>query len=505
MIISQLMLTAFMVKWIIDRFSQEKEILRKELMVEFRSAEHIVMDSLMLNMIQFQQPLVNPNQISSLSVNAFQSPIIKDKKNDTLAIYGMAHSNSRAVISVATKPSKATDTGKLNPIELEKIRKATTEGFLASKDFTKQVVRGINQDDKNGQVQNQNFRIFIDSKDDQKNSKSVRWISFGSTIDTTKLVKIFNEKTLGLNLVYKWGVIDLNANGDNNELIFTSRLFDNNYGVQIQDYSLFIIRRLTSNILIALLIVSITLAALVLSYHNLKKQYQLNTIRNEFVGNITHELKTPVATVKIALETLLSYNVISNREKAEEYIRIAAQETNRLETLIQKVLSLAIQEEACGLINIEMVKLDEAISDALGSLQIRFTQADAKINFEVVGSNFRIQADRIHLQGVLNSILDNSLKYTTSKPEITIILEEQKSSLSLQISDTGMGIPDEYLSKVFEKFFRVPTGDKHNIKGYGLGLSYALSVMKQLKGSISVKNNQGLGCTFTLTFPKVER
>jgi signal transduction histidine kinase len=505
MIISQLMLTAFMVKWIIDRFSQEKEILRKELMVEFRSAEHIVMDSLMLNMIQFQQPLVNPNQISSLSVNAFQSPIKKDKNTDTLAVYGVPQSKSRAVISITTKSSNASDTVKLNQKELEKIRKATTEGFLASKDFTKQVVRGINQDDKNGQLQNQNFKIFIDSKDDQKNNKSVKWISFGSTIDTSILVKIFNEKTLGLNLANKWGIIDINGNVDNNELMFTSRLFDNNYGVQVQDYSLFIARRLTSNILIALLIISITVVAFVLSYRNLKKQYQLNSIRNEFVGNITHELKTPVATVKIALETLLSYNVISNRQKAEEYINLAVLETNRLETLIQKVLSLGIQENPKSFLNIETINLHEAVKDALNSLSIRIDQAEGEVNLKVIGDNFQINADSIHLQGVINSLLDNSLKYTTSKPEITIILEEQKSSLSLQISDTGMGIPDEYLSKVFEKFFRVPTGDKHNIKGYGLGLSYALSVMKQLKGSISVKNNQGLGCTFTLTFPKVER
>jgi signal transduction histidine kinase len=136
-------------------------------------------------------------------------------------------------------------------------------------------------------------------------------------------------------------------------------------------------------------------------------------------------------------------------------------------------------------------------------MQIRIAQQQAQVKVDFSGSDFSIKADSLHLQGVLNSLLDNSLNYCEQTPSVFIWLEEQSSTVILTVSDNGIGIPEEYLNRVFDKFFRVPSGNRHNVKGYGLGLSYAASVMQQLNGSISVRNNPEGGCTFTLTFPKL--
>ncbi len=265
---------------------------------------------------------------------------------------------------------------------------------------------------------------------------------------------------------------------------------------------MYLVKRLSTNIAVAIILLLILGAAFAISLISFKKQLQLSRMRNDFVGNITHELKTPVATVRVALEALLSYKVMDNRAKAEEYLRIASQETYRLDNLIQRVIEMAIREGEASIINPEKLCLKQMVNEVITSMQIRIAQQQAKIQVDFSGDDFSIKADSLHLQGVLNSLLDNSLNYCVQNPSVYIRLEEQVSTILLTVSDNGIGIPEEYLNRVFDKFFRVPSGNRHNVKGYGLGLSYAASVMQQLSGSISVRNNPEGGCTFTLTFPK---
>lgn len=275
-------------------------------------------------------------------------------------------------------------------------------------------------------------------------------------------------------------------------------------GVGIENYTLFLFKKLAPNIFFGLLLLLTTGAAFIISFINLRKQHQLNKIRDEFVGNITHELKTPVATVKVALEALNKFNIKDNPEKTSEYIKIATLELDRLDFLIHKVLTSSINESNSNVVNTENVNLDDILSDVIKTMQIRFESENATVTKESIGTDFNILADRVHIQGVIINLLDNSLKYTNGNPTIHINLNSLEKTIILSVSDSGIGIPEEYHGRIFEKFFRVPSNNKHNVKGHGLGLNYVEMVMKQLNGIISVKNNPTKGCTFTLKFPKIK-
>jgi signal transduction histidine kinase len=166
------------------------------------------------------------------------------------------------------------------------------------------------------------------------------------------------------------------------------------------------------------------------------------------------------------------------------------------------VLRTAILEDKGVEFKADPVELDKIIEQVLSSMKLLFEKQEANVSFEKTGSDFNMMGSNIHLTSVIYNLLDNALKYSPLKPEIKISLKEEANSLLLAVKDNGMGIPAEYQKKVFEKFFRVPTGDVHNIKGYGLGLSYVESVVKSHKGTIKVESEPGHGSNFVITLPK---
>jgi two-component system phosphate regulon sensor histidine kinase PhoR len=235
------------------------------------------------------------------------------------------------------------------------------------------------------------------------------------------------------------------------------------------------------------------------------KMESLNKLRNDFISNISHELKTPLSTVTVALEVLKSYDKMNDRKTTDEYLNIAIGEMKRLDQLVNKVLSTSRLENQDQYIQLEEGDLVRVTTEALNSMQARFVQQNAVVNFESDNESSVLLIDKLHIHGVLINLLDNSLKYCNERPAITIRIDEKPGSVILSILDNGPGIPEEYISRVFDKFFRVPDGDKHNIKGYGLGLSFSDLVMKQHGGSINARNIKEGGTIFTLTFPKTKR
>ena len=148
----------------------------------------------------------------------------------------------------------------------------------------------------------------------------------------------------------------------------------------------------------------------------------------------------------------------------------------------------------------ESYDLQKLVQEVLQTMQLRLQQHNATASFTTEGTDFRIPIDKLHMQGVLVNLIDNSLKYGVAPVHINVALAAENGAVRLSFTDNGPGIPEEYKEKVFEKFFRVPTGNRHNAKGYGLGLSYAAQVMRQHNGNINVNNVAGGGCVFTLTF-----
>lgn len=263
----------------------------------------------------------------------------------------------------------------------------------------------------------------------------------------------------------------------------------------------FLLKKISLQILFSVFLVAFTTVAFIFLFRSLLAQRKLTEMKNDFISNITHELKTPLATVSVAVEALRNFGGLQNPERTKEYLDISASELQRLNLLVDKVLKLSLFENRELELNKEMLDLKLLTEEVLNTMKLQFDAQQANIHLEVKGNYFMVMADRLHMTSVLFNLLDNALKYSKEKPEITIRLLHQADIIVLQVQDKGIGIPHDFQAKIFDKFFRVPNGDHHNSKGYGLGLSYVSHVVRQHNGTISVESEPGKGSLFTVKFP----
>lgn len=321
-------------------------------------------------------------------------------------------------------------------------------------------------------------------------------------VDTIVFNEIFTQRMHdhGWDFSSQWVNTKSNPRRADGDIFIMSNFFTSEYGVVIRHYASFLAKRMLPQVFFILFLLAITAIAFRTTYISLKKQMGLTELKDDFISNMSHELKTPVATVKVALEALNNFNVMEHPERSKEYLQMAVIEMSRLELLVNRALSTSLLESGKLALQKEKYDLKALTEEVLLGLQLKLQQHDAKVVLETVGNNFLSSVDKMHTQGVLINLIDNSIKYGVKPVEIKITLTEQDETIQLAVADNGPGIPEEYSERVFEKFFRVPTGNRHNTKGYGLGLSYAAQVMQQHMGSISVANIPNGGCRFTLTF-----
>lgn len=273
------------------------------------------------------------------------------------------------------------------------------------------------------------------------------------------------------------------------------------FQLSLQNNFSYMFDKLKLPILFSLLLVGITVASFVLLYRNMLKQKRLAELKNEFISNITHELKTPIATVGVAIEALKSFNAMDDPKRTQEYLSISQNELQRLNLLVDKVLKLSMFEKKEIDLKYELINLKDVVDEVVASMRLQIEKYRASVTVNVEG-DCTLQADRLHLLSVVFNLLDNALKYGGDSPVVQINLEEKENSIEMKVSDNGIGISPEYKDKVFEKFFRVPHGDTHNAKGYGLGLSYTAHVIKKHSGTIRLESEQGKGAIFIIILPK---
>jgi Osmosensitive K+ channel histidine kinase len=198
---------------------------------------------------------------------------------------------------------------------------------------------------------------------------------------------------------------------------------------------------------------------------------------------------------------LKNFNAIQDPQRTREYLEISSNELHRLGLLVDKVLKLSMFEKTGIELKYEQLDLEELVTEVLTSLKLQLEKYKAEVHVTREG-NLHLEGDRLHLLSVIFNLLDNSLKYRNGNPVIRVDMKGTDQDIQLTVSDNGIGIPPEYREKIFEKFFRVPHGDTHNAKGYGLGLSYAAQVVRKHKGTIHCESQDGGGTVFTITLPK---
>ena len=276
------------------------------------------------------------------------------------------------------------------------------------------------------------------------------------------------------------------------------------YAFSLQNTLGYMLGKLKLPILFSLLLLGVTIAAFVMLYRNMIKQHRLSALKNEFISNITHELKTPIATVGVAIEALKNFNALDDPQRTKEYLDISQNELQRLNLLVDKVLKLSVFENKAIELKKEVFDLKQLTEEIMNSMKLQFEKYRANVSLQAEGGRYTLEADKLHITSVIYNLLDNALKYSQENPVIEVKILSHTEHVSLMVKDNGIGIPPEYKGKVFEKFFRVPMGDKHNIKGYGLGLSYVSEIAARHQGYITVESELGKGSTFTVNIPYKE-
>lgn len=255
-------------------------------------------------------------------------------------------------------------------------------------------------------------------------------------------------------------------------------------------------------VLFSVFLTVITTASFIFMFRNIQSQQRLMEAKNEFISNVTHELKTPVATVSVALEALKNFQAKDNPRLTEEYLDIAQRELNRLSILTDKILKTTIFESKGVEFVPETIDLDSMILQIMASMKMIFENHGATVIYQKQGENFELRGSPLHLTNLIYNLIDNALKYCPEKPVINILLSNSYPFLILSVKDNGIGIAKEYHTKIFEKFYRISSGDVHNTKGYGLGLSYVASVVKSHYGIIEVFSEPNHGSEFKITLPR---
>jgi two-component system phosphate regulon sensor histidine kinase PhoR len=274
------------------------------------------------------------------------------------------------------------------------------------------------------------------------------------------------------------------------------------YQLDFDNVFWYLSRRIGPQALFSLLLIGLTTLSFIWLYRNWLQQKRLIALKNDFIGNMTHELKTPIATVSVAVEALQHFNALQDPVRTKEYLDISAGELQRLSLLVDKVLKLSLFEKQEIELKNETFDLKALAEEVIASMRLQFEKCQARLRIDAEGTDFFLRADKLHITSVLYNLLDNALKYTHLQPSIQVDLVAETDQLALSVTDNGVGIAAAYREKIFEKFFRVPTGDRHNVKGYGLGLSYVSYVLQRQGGHISVESELGAGSRFTVKIPR---
>ncbi|NNE56359.1 MAG: HAMP domain-containing histidine kinase [Flavobacteriales bacterium] len=234
----------------------------------------------------------------------------------------------------------------------------------------------------------------------------------------------------------------------------------------------------------------------------LLRQKRLSEVKNDFINNMTHELKTPISTISLSAEVLLQDGIANDPERLNQYAQIVYNENNRLKTQVDKVLQIATLSPENVNLKLEPLDLNAIVSSACDTFKVRVDEQNGSLRLERSSEEAILLGDRVHITNIVYNLLDNACKYTDDEPHIQVTLALEGKHLELTVADRGLGISPEHQRMIFDKFFRVPTGNIHNVKGFGLGLFYVKTMVEAHGGKIAVKSEQGKGSTFTIRFKR---
>ncbi len=297
-------------------------------------------------------------------------------------------------------------------------------------------------------------------------------------------------------------------NSENN--VYTQKLFpleDSNKTAYLQvifptkqNFILNSMNLLLPSIALVSLILVIFMVAIIIIF----RQKRLNNMKNDFVNNMTHEFKTPISTISLASQMLQDPGVGKTPEKLIKISNVIRDETKRLSFQVEKVLQMAIFEKDKSILKLNDIRINSLITDIIGNFSLKVTNKGGKISSKLLATKDLALIDEVHFTNVIFNLMDNALKYCDKPLLLNIETWNEKENLLISIEDNGIGIHKDDLKQIFEKFFRVSTGNLHNVKGFGLGLAYVKKIVTEHKGTIKVESELNIGTKFTITIPTLK-
>ncbi len=357
-----------------------------------------------------------------------------------------------------------------------------------------------------------NYKVFLEERPIRERIDSV----FLKEI----LALALNET--GIDLEYKYAVKNSNLGRDKmifgdadynpgKTKVFPQPLFQNDLNGAKPNYlyiyfpkrSGYLLRETGFTIIPTVILTAILIAIFVYTVMVIFRQKKLSIIKNDFINNMTHELKTPISTISLASQMLEDGSITNTPQTIEHISRVITQESKRLSYQVEKVLQMAVFNEGKLKFRFKEFDVNKMIETVAANFELRVKSKNGKLTTEKLAEKPIINGDEVHITNVIFNLLDNAMKYSNDSPEIKITTENKKDQLAISVQDKGIGIPKEHQTQIFERFYRVPTGNIHNVKGFGLGLSYVKKIVDSHNAKIKVESTVNKGTKFTILFPQI--
>ena len=262
-----------------------------------------------------------------------------------------------------------------------------------------------------------------------------------------------------------------------------------------------VFKRMSNIIILILVFFVITFTIAFVALYSLYRQKKTSDVTNDFINNVTHEFKTPIATISLACEVLSDPTMLEDKDIRASYVEIINDENNRLKDMVTTVLETAQLRKGQIKMNVELVDMHELIQKVTDSFALLINSSNGTLTVALNADRYQIFGDRTHLTNTITNLIENAIKYSTNSPEILVNTLSDEKHFIVSVSDHGIGIPQKSITKIFDNFYRVPHGNIHNVKGYGLGLGYVKKIINLHHGRIEVQSAEGKGSTFTVYLP----
>ena len=256
-------------------------------------------------------------------------------------------------------------------------------------------------------------------------------------------------------------------------------------------------------IMASIIFTTIIISAFIVTVRTLFNQKKISEIKSDFINNMTHELKTPLATISLAIDALTNEKVIHDAEKVKIYSSMIKEENKRMNKQVEKILQAARLEREEIKLTLQKLDAHQVINKVADNLALQIQERNGTLTLRLNATNPMIDADEVHFSNIIFNLLDNAMKYSAGAPHIELeTFSHGNGMISIKVKDNGIGMDKETQARIFEKFYRAHTGNLHNVKGFGLGLSYVKAIVDAHEGRIKVESAPGKGSAFTITLPQ---